>query len=464
MLAISAKNNKLISGGKDKIICIWDLERNSLLTILDNKLLKCGEIMAIQLHPNKDEIFFVDKIKNLKFYNLDKDSVTKISLKNKQGFYFLKISDQGNKIITCGADGELFMIDYKTKKSKKFIGHKDTVSCAVISKEEKILYSCSFDKKILIWNIKKGSIITRINNDCEIKVLCLGKISNYLFSVDDNATIKSFLLEDKESDNLNSFKKKKKEVNFFENCSLKFEKESESIKYSDKKSYQSENEYKFLANDFKSKKIQITYKKLDEIFENIDDFQVLKKIINNVNQYDNYKSIELDFKLFEKLKKTLELIDNEKDKKEILFQYYEDFERFYINTEKFLCDIFNFKLKKFANFKITKEIRNEFFDKKNLPKKNSKKTKKRKYVKNKKKEEKKIIVDKKHKDKNNKNVLKFFKKKDKISSTDSNEEKIDSDDIISENDYFKNEINFERKKKIEKKSNKYCIRKTAKRF
>ena len=475
MLVISQKNNKIISGGKDKIICIWDLETNSLLSKLDKKLLKCGEIMAIEIHPFTDEIFAVDKIKNLKYYNLEKDLVKKIPLKNKEGFYYLKISSKGNKIVTCGADGELFVIDYKTKKSKKFIGHTDTVSCAVFSKEEKILYSSSFDKKIIIWDIKNGSIITKIKNISGIKVICLGKTNDILFSVDDNATVKSFLLEDKEKDN---FYLKKKSL--FENGDLNMVKES--IKNEFDKSYESESveeEYIFQPQDFKTKKIKYTYNKLDEIFENVEDIKILGKIIDNIKEYDEYKSIELDYKLFKKLIIKLDSLDNnEQEKKDIVYNYFHNIIRFYGTSENFLCDIFNYKLRKFQDFKITDEIRHNYYNKKTTLKnksKNKKKSKKKNLEKIKKEKEKKEMVnklikikkeekkieEKKIDEKKKKNVLKFFNKKEIVSSTDSN--KIirgDSDDLSFEDE----KIKIERKKKIEKKSNKYCIRKTAKKF
>ncbi len=108
----------------------------------------------------------------------------------------LRFTPQSDKLLVASGDsgrsGEVTLWDVSVgKRIKTFIGHKDTVYVAVISDDEKILATGSYDHKIMLWDVESGRVRhTLSGHNGPVFDLAFSPDANNLVSASGDTTVK----------------------------------------------------------------------------------------------------------------------------------------------------------------------------------------------------------------------------------------------------------------------------------
>lgn len=120
-------------------------------------------------------------------YNANtKKPISKID-RNRGGVSCVAVDPNGKYFFSCGEDGKTFAIDIKTAKlSFTLPGHIDSVNDIIFSPNKQNVATCSYDKKILIFNYAMMTPVAKLIAHTA-PVMKIHFIDNYtLFSVDKN--------------------------------------------------------------------------------------------------------------------------------------------------------------------------------------------------------------------------------------------------------------------------------------
>lgn len=119
-LDVSSDSSKLISAGRNGIICLWDLNKGSLLAKFDYHQ---GAVTTVKFSPN-----------------------------NKY-------------ILSGGIDSQIILYDLKNNaETTRFSGHTDHILCVDFHPTGNIIVSSAADRQVILWNTKNGNQISTINN------------------------------------------------------------------------------------------------------------------------------------------------------------------------------------------------------------------------------------------------------------------------------------------------------------
>lgn len=117
---VSSDSSKLVSAGRDGIICLWDMKDASLVTKLDYHH---GVVTTVKFSPDN------------KF------------------------------ILSGGSDNEVILYDIVSNKElAKFLGHTDDILSVDFHPAGNTIASSGADKQVVLWNMKNGERIASINN------------------------------------------------------------------------------------------------------------------------------------------------------------------------------------------------------------------------------------------------------------------------------------------------------------
>ena len=147
-IQINENSNRLISGSEDKTIKIWNLETGECLKTLREHHDWVNCILII----SNNKFLSGSDDKKIKIWDLDSFECLN-TLKNEKGIKSL-CSILDNQI-ACGCyDGSINIWDlFGLNKVKSFKAHDCRISYLLLFDKTKLI-SCSYDKKIKIWNLE----------------------------------------------------------------------------------------------------------------------------------------------------------------------------------------------------------------------------------------------------------------------------------------------------------------------
>ena len=108
----------------------------------------------------------------------------------------LRFTPQSDKLLVASGDsgrsGEVVLWDVASgDRIKTFEGHQDTVYVAVLSKDEKILATGSYDHKIILWDVESGKVLhTLSGHNGPVFDLAFSPNANNLVSASGDTTVK----------------------------------------------------------------------------------------------------------------------------------------------------------------------------------------------------------------------------------------------------------------------------------
>lgn len=151
-LAFSPNGQYLLSGGADRTVKLWDIEKQSCLhTFSDHRSL----VSAVGITSNQDLISGSWDY-SLKIYSLEGELLS--TLEGHTGWiHALAVALNGKSLVSGSADKTIRLWDLETKTlAQTLSGHTAAIHALAINPNDTILASGSADKTIRLWNLHTG--------------------------------------------------------------------------------------------------------------------------------------------------------------------------------------------------------------------------------------------------------------------------------------------------------------------
>ena len=180
---ISNDSTKLVSGGKDSTVVLWDFKEGKLL-----KSLKCNSIItSVCISPNSQYLAYGGSDNKVFVYDIADNNIINTLSEHFDDITSIAFSPDGNYIATSSGD-KLINIYGNGSLITILSGHKDWVRDISFDSDGTKLISCGDEGKIITWDI------SNINNP---KIINESKHGfNWLLSIDFNKDDKTYAFAD----------------------------------------------------------------------------------------------------------------------------------------------------------------------------------------------------------------------------------------------------------------------------
>lgn len=166
-VAISPDSQKLVTGGEDGLIKIWDLAaglQSSTLPLLQTIQAHNNAVLTIAMSPNNQWLASGSWDKTIKIWNLETGELLKTFLGHEQLVDAIAWSPDGQILASGSKDSTVKLWDVQTGALIRTLdGHQLSVLSLAISPNGEILASGSADGTIALWNLKTGQPIRRLS-------------------------------------------------------------------------------------------------------------------------------------------------------------------------------------------------------------------------------------------------------------------------------------------------------------
>ncbi len=145
---------KLITGGVDNTIRVWDINSARILKILRGHK---ENVNYLALHPNQKNIASVSNDTFINIWNIEgKDNPFLIG-KHNGAALFCAFSPDGERVASCGDDLTIKIWNRSSGKLEKtLVGHFKSARGLAFSKDGKELISTGDDGSLRVWDLLKG--------------------------------------------------------------------------------------------------------------------------------------------------------------------------------------------------------------------------------------------------------------------------------------------------------------------
>jgi|GEM_PF-5091889 tetratricopeptide (TPR) repeat protein len=161
-IAASEKAGKIVSGGWDETIRIWDLKTGNLLRTIRNN----SPVMDLDITPNGRYIAACSKNNVIRIYDTETGTLSKTFEGHKSYVRDLEISRDGNYLISGDLDGVVKIWDLGSGKLlRSFQAHQTSVTSISIAPNSFYFITCGLDHLIRFWWLAdKNNVLMKIEN------------------------------------------------------------------------------------------------------------------------------------------------------------------------------------------------------------------------------------------------------------------------------------------------------------
>jgi WD40 repeat protein len=160
-VAMSGDSQRLMSGGRDKTIKVWDVQTGDNMQTLKGHR---GSVMSMDFSPTGNVLVTGGEEGNVKLWKLcdDKISLIRASVGHFDAVNAVKISPDGLKIATTSTDGNTCIWDIKSvKKMHEFSCLDINMFCVTWSSDSKLVAAGGMFAAVFVWNAQDGTRVLR---------------------------------------------------------------------------------------------------------------------------------------------------------------------------------------------------------------------------------------------------------------------------------------------------------------
>ncbi|NLX96920.1 MAG: AAA family ATPase [Rhodopirellula sp.] len=203
-LAITPDGRRVVSGGKDGTIRVWDLETGSCLQVM--KLPQAREVRSVAVTADGRRAMSVGADGNVRVWNLKTGSCERIcgSHTSRSGstaggiVNAVVLTPDDRLAISGGVDKKLRVWNLHGAESRVFVGHTHDVTVLAATPDGRRVVSGSIDKTVRVWNLASGKhSILRGHANCVYK-LAVSPDGRFLVSGGMEQTVRLWSLDTEE--------------------------------------------------------------------------------------------------------------------------------------------------------------------------------------------------------------------------------------------------------------------------
>ncbi|HEY9808561.1 MAG TPA: serine/threonine-protein kinase [Halomicronema sp.] len=186
-LAITPKGDTLVSGSRDKTIRLWRLPSvNRFLTISAHN----GPVNALVITPNGKILASASDDRTVKLWNLDTGKSLRTLKGHKGAVLSLAISPNGKILASGSADGTIRLWDMATGKLRNVLeGHSSPIVSLAMTPDGKILASAG--DNIKLWNLATAKLAhTLVAPDEAVSTIAISPDGQTLLAGSRDRTVK----------------------------------------------------------------------------------------------------------------------------------------------------------------------------------------------------------------------------------------------------------------------------------
>lgn len=180
-LALSPKEDIIVSGSKDHSLGIWKIEDGSCISMLKGHR---GPITAIDISPNGRFVISAGQDKTLRLWELETGRCIHCMEGHELAVEQVLFTPDGRRIISGSRDNTIKIWERKNgHRIYSLNSHTDLISGLKITPDGQYIISCSHDRTIRIWELESGQCLQNLEKHVEhVKCLACHPIKSWILS------------------------------------------------------------------------------------------------------------------------------------------------------------------------------------------------------------------------------------------------------------------------------------------
>ena len=184
---VSKDESKCFVGGHEKSIEMIGLENHNLMkSILKQSNAHICSIICLTVFPNGNKLLSGGDDAIIKIWNIQDNKIDFIQqlIYHKKSISSLIFSSNGSRFFSASADKYIFVWDSEDfKKISEFEGHTNAITSLCLTTDDKTLFSSSRDNTVRAWKNEDSHQLQFLNGHCsKIMQLAITSDGNYLAS------------------------------------------------------------------------------------------------------------------------------------------------------------------------------------------------------------------------------------------------------------------------------------------
>ncbi|KZV92983.1 WD40 repeat-like protein [Exidia glandulosa HHB12029] len=189
----------LVSGSRDKMLRIWDIETGK--TVIGPLVGHTRPVCCVAVHGSRIASCSYDGTFSIWDADSGKLVLGPITAHQGKAVYCIAYSRDGTRIATAGADNCAAIWDANTGvQLREMVGHTSYVMCVAFSEDGTRLVSGSCDATVRIWDVASGECIGEplTGHTNWVTAACFSRDDKRIFSLSDDCTIRIWDAETRE--------------------------------------------------------------------------------------------------------------------------------------------------------------------------------------------------------------------------------------------------------------------------
>ncbi len=188
-IAFMEDGKKIVSGGYDKTIHVWDVSTGECLNVFPGHE---EFVCSIATSPNGKYIASGAGDGCIRIWDGQTGNCIQTLRDHYKAVASLKFTPDGEKLLSAGKDKVIRVWDCQTwQVIQNLKGHKDMINGIELSKDGKIIVSGSWDNTIRMWNLQTGECLwTASGHTAHIRCIAINPDGKTIVSGSDDQTVR----------------------------------------------------------------------------------------------------------------------------------------------------------------------------------------------------------------------------------------------------------------------------------
>lgn len=173
-MAISAKENMLVSGSKDGTLKVWDIQEGVCVKTLEGHK---SAVVSVDISPNSRFVVSGSWDKTLRLWELETGQCVYTMEGHNHWVEHVRFTPDGRNVISASRDKVLRVWERKTGHRLYSGEHMDLISALHITPDGRYLVTGSHDRTVKVWELESGQCLHTLEKHSE-HVRCLASVPN----------------------------------------------------------------------------------------------------------------------------------------------------------------------------------------------------------------------------------------------------------------------------------------------